>query len=56
MNYLSNKKNCLFKRKKISEELKNLLTLEKGEVEKLHQELTKSRETTSSLKSSIGAL
>jgi hypothetical protein len=46
----------LVQEKKISEELKNLLALEKGEVEKLHQELIKSRETTSSLKSSIGAL
>jgi hypothetical protein len=46
----------LFKRKKISEELNKLLTLEKGKVKKLDQELAKSKETTSSLKSSIGAL
>jgi hypothetical protein len=56
MNYLSNKKNCLFKKEKISEELKKFLALEKGKVEKLDQELAKSGETTCSLKSSIGAL
>jgi hypothetical protein len=33
-----------------------LLALQKGEVEKLHQELAKSKEATSSLKSSICAL
>jgi hypothetical protein len=41
---------------KISEELKNLLALEKGKVEKLDQKLAKSKETTCSLKSSIDAL
>jgi hypothetical protein len=56
MSYLSNKKNCLFKRKKISEELKKLLALEKAKVEKFDQELAKSKETTCNLKSSIGAL
>jgi hypothetical protein len=46
----------LIQKRKISEELKKLLTLEKGKVEKLDQELTKSNETTCSLKSSIGTL
>jgi hypothetical protein len=55
MSYLSNKKNCLFT-KKISEELKKLLALEKGKMEKLDQEFAKKKETTYSLKSSIGAL
>jgi hypothetical protein len=56
MSFLSNKKNCLFKREKISEELKNLLAIEKGKVEKADQELTQSKKTTCCLKSSIGAL
>jgi hypothetical protein len=56
MSYLSNKKNCLSKKEKISEELKKLLALEKCKVEKLNQKLAKSNETTCSLKSSIGAL
>jgi hypothetical protein len=55
MSYLSNKKNYLFK-KKNSEELKKLLSLKKYKVEKLDQKLAKSKETTCSLKSSIGAL
>jgi hypothetical protein len=42
--------------RKISEELKKLVALEKGKVEKLDQEITQSKETTCSLKSSIGAL
>jgi hypothetical protein len=42
--------------RKISEELKNLLALEKGKVAKLNQELAKSNETICSLKSSISAL
>jgi flagellar biosynthesis chaperone FliJ len=46
----------LIQERKISEELNKLLALEKGKVEKLDQELAKSRETTYSLKSSIGAL
>jgi hypothetical protein len=41
---------------KNNEELKKLLALEKGKVEKLDQELAKSKETTCSLKNSIGAL
>jgi hypothetical protein len=46
----------LVQERKISEELKKLLALEKGKVEKLDQELAKSMETTCSLKSSIGGL
>jgi hypothetical protein len=46
----------LVQERKISEELKKLLTLEKGKVEKLDQELAQSKKTTYSLKSSIGAL
>jgi hypothetical protein len=46
----------LVQERKISEELKKLLALEKGKVEKFDQELAKSKETTCSLKSSIGAL
>jgi hypothetical protein len=46
----------LIQERENSEELKKLLALEKGKVEKLDQELAKSKETTCSLKSSIGAL
>jgi hypothetical protein len=46
----------LVQERKISEELKKLLSLEKCKVEKLDQELAKSKETTCSLKSSIGSL
>jgi hypothetical protein len=46
----------LIQERKISEELKKLLAHEKGKVEKLDQELAKIKETTCSLKSSIGAL
>jgi hypothetical protein len=46
----------LVQERKINEELKKLLSLEKCKVEKLDQELAKSKETTYSLKSSIGAL
>jgi hypothetical protein len=42
--------------RKISEELKKLLPLEKGKVEKFDQEFAKSKKTTYSIKSSIGAL
>jgi uncharacterized beta-barrel protein YwiB (DUF1934 family) len=42
--------------RKINEELKKLLALEKGKVENLDQEFAKSKETTCSLKISIGAL
>jgi hypothetical protein len=44
----------LVQERKISKELKKLLALEKGKVEKRDQELAQSKETTSSLKSSIG--
>jgi hypothetical protein len=46
----------LVQERKISEEIKKLLALEKVNVEKLDQELAKSKETTYSLKSSIDAL
>jgi hypothetical protein len=46
----------LIQERENSEELKKLLALEKGKVEKLDQELAKSKETTCSLKSSIGVL
>jgi hypothetical protein len=45
----------LFKRKN-SEELKKLLTVEKYKMQKLDQEFDKSEETTCGLKRSIGAL
>jgi hypothetical protein len=53
---LEQQEELLIQERKISEELKKLLALEKCKVEKLDQELTKSEETTCSLKSSIGAL
>jgi septal ring factor EnvC (AmiA/AmiB activator) len=46
----------LVQERKISEELKKLLAHEKGKAKKLDQELAKRKETTCSLKSSIGAL
>jgi hypothetical protein len=46
----------LVQERKISEELKKLISHEKGKVEKFDQELAKSKETTYSLKSSIGSL
>jgi hypothetical protein len=46
----------LVQEKKSNEEFKKLLPLEKGKVEKLDQEISQSKETTYSLKSSIGAL
>jgi hypothetical protein len=46
----------LVQERKISEELKKLLALEKSKVEKVDQELAKNKETSCSLKSSIGAL
>jgi hypothetical protein len=55
MNFLSNKRNCLFK-KQSNEELNKLLALEKGKVDKFDQELVQSKKTTCSLKSSIDAL
>jgi hypothetical protein len=46
----------LVQERKSNKELKKLLELEKGKVEKLDQELAQSKEITYSLKSSIGAL
>jgi hypothetical protein len=53
---LEQQEEMLVQERKISEELKKLLALEKGKVEKLDQEIAKSKETTCSLKRSIGAL
>jgi hypothetical protein len=53
---LEQQEELLVQERKISEELKKLLVLEKGKVEKFDQELAKSKETTCSLKSLIGAL
>jgi hypothetical protein len=52
---LEKQEELLVQERKISEELKKLLALEKCKVEKLDQELAKSKETTCSLKSSISA-
>jgi hypothetical protein len=46
----------LVQERKISKELKKFVALEKGKVEKVDQELAKSKKTTCSLKISIGAL
>jgi hypothetical protein len=46
----------LVQERKINDELKKLLALKKGKVEKLDQELAQSKKATSSLKSSIDAL
>jgi hypothetical protein len=46
----------LVQEREISEELKKLLTLKKTKVEKLDQELARSKETTCNHKSLIGAL
>jgi hypothetical protein len=53
---LEQQEELLVQERKISEELKKLLALEKDKVEKLDQELAKSKEITCCLKSSIGAL
>jgi chromosome segregation ATPase len=53
---LEQQEELLAQERKISEELKKLLTLEKGKVKKLDQELAKSKETTCSLNSSISDL
>jgi hypothetical protein len=53
---LEQQEELLIQERKISEELKKLIALEKGKVENLDQELVKSKETTCSLKSLIGAL
>jgi hypothetical protein len=52
---LEQQEELLVQERKISKELQKLLTLEKGKMEKLDQELIKSKETTCSLKSSIFA-
>jgi hypothetical protein len=53
---LEQQQELLVQERKISEELKKLLALEKAKVEKLDQELAKRKKTTYSLKSSIGSL
>jgi hypothetical protein len=53
---LEQQKVLLVQERKISKELKKLIALEKGKVEKLDQKLAKNKETAYSLKSSIGAL
>jgi hypothetical protein len=53
---LEQQEELLIQERKCNVELKKLLALEKGKVEKLDQELTKSKEATCNLKSSIGAL
>jgi hypothetical protein len=53
---LEQQEELLVQERKNSEEVKKLLALEKCEVEKLDQELAKSKETICSLKSSIGVL
>jgi hypothetical protein len=53
---LEHQEELLVQDRKISKELKKLLALEKCKVEKLDQKLAQSKETTCSLKSSIGAL
>jgi hypothetical protein len=53
---LKQQEELLVKERKSSKELKKLLALENGTVEKLDQELDQSKETTCSLKSAIGAI
>jgi DNA-directed RNA polymerase subunit F len=53
---LEQQEELLVQQRKNSEELKKLLALDKGKVEKLDHELAQSKETTCSLTSSIGAL
>jgi predicted nuclease with TOPRIM domain len=53
---LEQQEELLVQERKSNEELRKLLALKKGKVEKLNQELAQSKETTCSLKSSIGAL
>jgi hypothetical protein len=53
---LEQQEGLLVQERKSNDELKKLLAVEKGKVESLDQELALSKETTSSLKSSIGAL
>jgi hypothetical protein len=53
---LEEQEKFLIEERKSNDELKKLIALEKGKVDKLDQELAQSKATTSSLKSSIGAL
>jgi hypothetical protein len=53
---LEQQEELLVRERKSSKELEKLLTLKKSKVEKPDQELAESKETTCSLKSSIGAL
>jgi hypothetical protein len=53
---LEQQEELIVQERKINKELKKLLALEKGKVEKLDHKHAKSKETTSSPKSSIGAL
>jgi ribonucleotide reductase alpha subunit len=53
---LEQKEELLVQERKISEELKKLLALEKVKVEKLDQNIAKSKETTCSITSSIDTL
>jgi hypothetical protein len=53
---LEQQEELLVQERKTNEEIKKLLALEKGKVEKFDQELAKNKEATCSLKSLIGAL
>jgi hypothetical protein len=53
---LEQQEELLVEERKSNEEFKKLLALEKGKFEKLDQELSQSKETTSSFESSIGAI
>jgi hypothetical protein len=53
---LEEQEKLLVQERKSNKELKKLLALEKGKVEKLDQELAQCKEATSSLNNSIGAL
>jgi hypothetical protein len=53
---LKQQEELLVEERKSNEEFKKLLALEKGKIEKLDQELSQSKETTSSFESSIGAI
>jgi hypothetical protein len=53
---LEQQEELLVQERKISEELKKLLALEKGKVDKLDQEIAKRKKITCSLKSSIDVL
>jgi hypothetical protein len=53
---LEQQKELLVQERKNNKELKKLLAFEKSNVKNLDQELAQSKETTCSIKSSIGAL